>query len=104
MRLVVASFVGSVAVLALAGCSAESPRQAAVREAVERHVATLDGYEGEVHCTDDPRPWFVEQQTTVFICTARRQSGGCDWFRVDVARGAPEIVLERRDAGCVLPA
>jgi hypothetical protein len=93
----------ALVLLALAGCTAERPEQEAAREQVEIHLATRDGYDGTVHCTRNPRPWFVGQDATVFICAARRNDGDCDWFRVDVGNGVPRVRLERERAGCVLP-
>jgi hypothetical protein len=90
-------------VLVLAGCTAERPEQQAAREQVEIHLATRDGYDGTVHCTRNPRPWFVGQDATVFICTARRDDGDCDWYRVDTGSGAWHVTLEQERGGCVLP-
>jgi hypothetical protein len=92
-----------VCLLALAGCTAERPEQQAAREQVEIHIAGRDGYDGTVHCTRNPRPWFVEQEATVFICTARRDDGECDWYRVDVSSGRVRVALDRVRGGCVLP-
>ena len=89
--------------LLLVGCSAELPEQEAARNLVEIHVSQLDGYDGEVHCTRNPRAWFVEREATVSICTARRDDGDCDWFRVTDTSPAPAVTLERRRGGCVLP-
>jgi hypothetical protein len=88
---------------ALAGCSAEDPRQRAVRLEVERHVAGMARYEGETHCTRNPRPWLVEQEASVFICAVEVADGGCDWFRATVTGVDVDVVLDTRDAGCVLP-
>ncbi len=93
----------SFAALALAGCTAERPEQGAARHFVEIHVSQLDGYDGEVHCTRNPRAWFVEREATVYICAARRNDGDCDWFRVTDTSPAPRVKLDRRRGGCVLP-
>lgn len=89
--------------LLLVGCTAERPEQGAARQLVELHVSQLDGYDGEVHCTRNPRAWFVERKATVYICAARLESGDCDWFRVTDEAPAPVVTLERRRGGCVLP-
>jgi len=88
----------------LTGCSTEDARQADARRAVEARIATLTGYSGEVHCTHNPRPWFVEREATVFLCAARREEGGCDRFRATIENAGWDVVLEERDAGCSLPA
>ena len=100
----------SVAAVVLAGCGgAEDPTQRFAREATEARLAANPAYDtDEVHCTGNPRPWFVERQARVVVCAARRVEGGCDWFRVELtpstvgARAA--IRLEAENAGCVLPA
>ena len=60
-----------------------------------------------MHCTGNPKPWFVERQATIVICAARLVAGGCDWYRVELvplaSRVTTEIRLESRNAGCVLP-
>lgn len=77
---------------------------------MESYLAEDASYDpDEVHCTGNPRPWFVERQATVVICAARRVAGGCDWFRVELvprAGGRVETGIrpEAEDAGCVLPA
>jgi hypothetical protein len=94
----------------LAGCGgAEDPTQRFAREATESHLAANPDYDvDDVHCTGNPRPWFVERQARVVICAARRVDGGCDWFRVELApstTGARATIrLESENAGCVLPA
>jgi len=89
--------------LVTAGCTAERPEQGAARQLVEIHVSQLEGYDDEVHCTRNPRAWFVEREATVYICTARRDDGDCDWFRVTDTSPAPAVTLEQRRGGCVLP-
>jgi hypothetical protein len=106
-----ASLLLALVALALvaSGCDgAEDPTQVFAREAVESYLADDAEYDtDEVHCTGNPRPWFVERQATAVICAARRTEGGCDWFRVDlVPRGSrvtTRIRLEAANAGCVLP-
>ena len=88
----------------LAGCSTEDARQADARRAVEARVARSTEYSGDVTCTHNPRPWFVEREATVFFCVARRQEGGCDRFRATIENAGWEVVLDERDAGCSLPA
>ncbi len=91
--------------LLVTGCSAERPEQQAAREVVTRHVLALDGYDpDDIHCTGNPRPWFVEQETNVYICAVGLGDGDCDWFRVTVRDGSAEVRLEARHGGCVLPA
>jgi hypothetical protein len=105
-----ALLVAACAVLVLAGCSgSEDDTQRFARGAVESYVADEAEYDAEgVHCTGNPRPWFVERQARVVICAVRRVEGGCDWFRVELiplaSRVATEIRLETPNAGCVLPA
>jgi hypothetical protein len=99
-----------VLLVLLAGCGgAEDPTQRFAREATESHLAANPVYDvDEIHCTGNPRPWFVERQARVVICAARRVEGGCDWFRVELtpsATGARAAIrLESENAGCVLPA
>jgi hypothetical protein len=101
--------VAPVCALLAAGCGGnEGDGQRLAREATESYLSDNDAYEaGEVRCTGNPSLWFVERQTTEFICAARRANGGCDWFRVELvpvsARVAASVELESRDAGCVLP-
>ncbi len=104
----------SLALLALvpflAGCGGpEDDTQRFAREATQSYLTGDASYDtDEVHCTGNPRPWFVERQATVVICAARRVEGGCDWYRVQLVplatRVTTEIRLESRNAGCVLPA
>jgi hypothetical protein len=90
-------------VLVLAGCAAERPEQQAARQAVEAHLVGTAGYDGQVHCTRNPRPWFVERPAAVYICAARRDDGDCDWYRVTAVEGEVEVVLDRERGGCILP-
>jgi hypothetical protein len=88
-----------------AGCTPEDPTQRAVRERVQEHVERLGGYDAsKTRCTRTPRPWLVERATTVYLCTARREDGDCDWLRATI-EGPDElrVELEARRAGCVLP-
>ena len=54
-------------------------------------------------CTDNPAPWFVERDTDVFVCAARRRDGDCDWYQATLKNAGWEVVLDERRAGCVLP-
>ena len=93
----------------LAGCGGpEDPTQQFAREATESRLAANPAYDtDEVHCTGNPRPWFVERQARVVICAARLVEGGCDWFRVEltptVVGARANVRLEEENAGCVLP-
>ena len=90
--------------LLVAGCSAEDPAQRYVREQVAEHVAGLDGYDpARTHCTSTPRPWLVERPTEVYICTAQRDDGGCDWFRARLRGNDVTVTMDTPNAGCVLP-
>jgi hypothetical protein len=98
----------AVVVPLLAGCGVEDDTQRFARESVESYLANEPAYDGgEVRCTDNPQVWLAERQASVVICAARKTSGGCDWFRVDLvpvgARVKARIRLESPDAGCVLP-
>lgn len=91
----------------LVGCAGpEDPAQRTVRQEVQRQLAGNPGYDAtETHCTGNPRPWFVEEQASVFICAVRRaEGGGCDWFRATIAESSLRVVLDQPRAGCVLPA
>ncbi len=86
------------------GCGSESPRQELVRASVQRHLVGIEGYElSRTRCTDDPSPWFVSQPASVFVCTVGRTDGSCDWYRVELEGGVPEVALDTRNGGCVLP-
>jgi hypothetical protein len=95
-------------VLVLAGCGGtEDPSQRLARDAVEAHLAGDPAYETDrIHCTGNPRPWFVERQATESICAVRRAVGGCDWFHVDLIPVGPAVTtrvrLDAPDAGCTL--
>lgn len=102
MRLVAALLLGSAALLA-AGCGNEDLRQAAARHAVEARIEPRPGYTGQVRCTHNPRPWFVEKEATVFFCAARRTGGGCDLFRATFENAGWGVVMDRRNGDCILP-
>ena len=93
----------------LAACGGvEDDTQRFAREATESYLTDDSSYDtDEVHCTGNPKPWFVERQATIVICAARLVAGGCDWYRVELvpltSRVTTEIRLESRNAGCVLP-
>ena len=92
-----------LAVVLLAGCGTEAPRQAGARVAVEASLESDDYSHGKTRCTDNPSAWFIERDTEVFICAARRRDGGCDWFRATLKNAGWEVVLDERNAGCILP-
>ena len=98
--------LGLVLTLVAAGCGgAEDATQRYARDAIESHLAHDSAYDlGHVQCTGNPRPWFVEQQTTESVCAVRRASGGCDWFHVELvpigARVTARIALQSENAGC----
>ena len=98
--------LGTVMLVLAAGCGgAEDSTQQLARDAIESQLARDAAYDLEhVHCTGNPRPWFVEQRTSESICAVRRASGGCDWFRVELvpvgARVTARVELRSKDAGC----
>ncbi len=101
MRLVALVPVLAGAVL-LSGCGGESPRQAGARAAVEESLGA--GYDRDrTRCTGNPAPWFIERETEVFLCVARRRNGDCDRYRATLKNAGWEVVLDERNAGCVLP-
>ena len=61
MRIVLGVAVALTLVIGLTSCSTEDLRQADARSAVQRTVSARSGYSGDVHCTGNPKPWFVEQ-------------------------------------------
>ena len=90
-----------------AGCEDASQRGARRElQAKLRRLPDEGGYRADgVHCTHDARVVLDPVRTTRYLCTAPREGGDCDWFRVEARKGLPpRIVLIRRDAGCVLPA
>lgn len=83
------------------GCGSESPREAGARTAVKESLSAE--YDRDwTKCTDNPAPWFIEKEATVFICAARRNDGHCDWYRASLKNAGWEVLLERPNAGCVL--
>jgi len=90
-------------VLLLAGCGAEAPRQAGARVAVDETLAATAYDRQRTRCTDNPSAWFIERETFVFVCVARRRAGGCDWYRATLRNAGWEVALERRHADCILP-
>ena len=108
MRVALALVVACGALLLLAGCGGTAdPTQRLAREAVESYVADDPAYDsGRIHCTGNPRPWFVERQATESICAVPRSGGGCDWFHVDLipvgAGVTTRVRLDSPDAGCTL--
>jgi hypothetical protein len=101
-RLVALAFL-LAGVLLITGCGRESTRQAGARVAVEGSLRPSVYDVGRTHCTDNPSPWFVEHEATVFICVARRRDGSCDWYRATLKNAGWEVALEQRHADCVLP-
>lgn len=104
MRAVVA-LAAALLALGAVGCAPEDPTQRAVRERVQEHVASLPGYDAtRTRCTRTPSPWLVERPTSVYLCTARRDDGDCDWLRATI-EGPDELRIElaERRAGCILP-
>jgi len=103
--------LGALATVALLGASAgcgEDAQQQAARQETQAYVAALADAErydvAEAHCTNSARTgWFVIVETETFICSVRRESGGCDWFRVDVGNSGTKVRLVEADAGCALP-
>jgi hypothetical protein len=92
-----------VAAFGLVGCGPGSEREAGARQAVKDALSPSDYDVGRTHCTDNPRPWFVERDTEVFVCAAKRRDGDCDWYRATLKNAGWEVVLEQPRAGCVLP-
>jgi hypothetical protein len=92
-----------LAVLVLTGCGAGSTREQAARQAVVDKLSPSDYDVGRTHCTDNPAPWFVERDTDVFVCAARRNDGDCDWYQATLKNAGWEVVLDQPHAGCVLP-
>lgn len=91
-----------LAAVFLVGCGAESPRQAGARTAVENSLTAA--YDRDrTKCTENPSPWLIEQEATVFICVAERHGGGCDWYRATLKNVGWDVVLDQRNGDCVLP-
>ncbi len=104
MRALRIGFPVALVTLLVAGCAPEDPTQRFARERVDAHVAALGGYPAErSHCTRTPRPWFVEQETNVYLCTVPRGDGDCDWFTARLTTLDVKIVRTSERGGCVLP-
>jgi hypothetical protein len=89
--------------LLLAGCGAESPRQSGARVAVSDSLSATRYEVDRTRCTDDPSAWFIERETTVYVCAARLRDGGCDWYQATLKNAGWDVVLDEKNAGCVLP-
>ena len=89
--------------LLLTGCGTESPRQADARVAVQDEISASLYEIPRTRCTHNPSAWFVERETTVFICAAYRRKGGCDWYKATLKNAGWEVLPDERNAGCVLP-
>lgn len=96
-------FLGVVAVVGLAGCGTEAPRQAGARVAVQESLPSDRYVVAETRCTPNPRPWFIEKETDVFICVAHRRAGGCDWYRATLKNAGWDVAFDRKNADCILP-
>jgi hypothetical protein len=96
----------TAAALLVAGCGGEDVQQQAARELLEDHLHGRPGYTGDAHCTDAAANAIVVDLRTVdFVCAARLEEGGCDWWRVELlAADRARFAFYREDAGCTLPA
>ena len=92
-----------VCVLLLAGCGSESPRQEGARVAVQDTISSSRYDIDKTRCTDNPSAWFIERDTTVFVCAAHLRDGGCDWYQATLKNAGWDVVLSERNAGCILP-
>ncbi len=90
-------------VLALAGCGTESPRQSGARVAVRDSLSTERYDVDRTRCTDDPSAWFIHRETTVYVCLGKLRHGGCDWYQATLKNAGWDVVLDEKNAGCVLP-
>lgn len=91
-----------LSVAVLVGCGSESSRQAGARVAVEEFLpAEFD--RSRTKCTENPSAWLIENEATVFLCVAERREGGCAWYRATLRNAGWEIVLDQRNADCLLP-
>jgi hypothetical protein len=89
--------------LLLTGCGTESPRQAGARVAVRDSLPPARYDVDRTRCTDDPNAWFIEKETSVYVCAARLRDGGCDWYQATLKNAGWDVVLDEKNAGCVLP-
>jgi len=72
--------------------------------AVQESLTASSEYDGDrTRCTANPSPWFIEREADVFICVARRRAGRCDWYRATLKNAGWDVVLDRRNADCVVP-
>jgi hypothetical protein len=102
MRLVgLVSLLGCA--LLLAGCGVESPRQAGARVAVNESLSPTRYDVDRTRCTDNPAPWFIERETSVYVCAVKVRDGGCDWYQATLKNAGWDVVLDEKNAGCVLP-
>jgi len=92
-----------VGALLLTACGSEGERQAGARVAVAESISAVEYERERTRCTGNPAPWFVERDADVFICAARLQGGGCDWYRATLKNAGWQVELERRNADCILP-
>jgi hypothetical protein len=92
-----------VAALFLTGCGPKSERERDAIQAVKDTLPAADYDIGETRCTSNPAPWFVQHDTDVFVCAAKRHDGNCDWYQATLRNAGWEVVLAERQAGCVLP-
>ena len=37
------------------------------------------------------------------MCAAKRRDGGCDWYQATLKNAGWDVVLDEKNAGCVLP-
>jgi len=89
--------------LVLTGCGTEAPRQADARVAVQGKLPASRYDVPRTRCTGNPSAWFIERDTSVFVCAAYLHDGGCDWYRATLKNAGWEVVPDKRNAGCVLP-
>ena len=97
--------LGAALALVATGCG-EDVQQRASRVLLEQHLADDPRYAGDAHCTDAAKDgWVARRRTEDFVCAIRRAGGGCDWWRVTLlAADRARFAIDRRDAGCILPA
>ena len=85
---------------------AAAPAPSAQQDARERPCRTRSApsdYDVEHPLHGQSGAWFVERETDEFICAAKRRDGDCDWFQATLKNAGWEVVLDEREAGCVLP-